>query len=90
MNSPILLPAAPSPYCFRLPEKGEKDIWFGGTRTFWEELIRDNGHPAAVHSFAIRQPGAKRGIRFIDYESARAFMEQYNSGRRPQIAQPNL
>lgn len=64
------------PYSFRLPAEGERDPWFGGSRTFWKQLIRTNGggKPAAVKSFTVQQAGAKRGVRFILYESARAYM----------------
>lgn len=75
-------PAAPTqPYSFRLPANGQVDPWFGGTRTFWANLIR--GEAAAVQSFAIKQTGAKRGIRFILFDSARAYMERQH---KPQAA----
>ena len=73
----------PQPYSFRLPRNGERDVSFGGTRTFWAELIRENGQPARVQSFLVRKPGQPRGgTRFILYSSAMKFMQQQASQGR--------
>jgi len=66
------------PYSFRLPANGEQDPWFGCTRTFWAERIREAPtKPAEVKSWSHRRTlRDKRGIRLIDYFSAREYMEQ--------------
>jgi hypothetical protein len=64
------------PFCFRLPKPGTVDPYFGGARTFWNQQVlpsEANGYRPIVKSIVMRQPGAKRGIRFILYDSAREF-----------------
>jgi len=73
-----------APITFRLPKVGQLDPYFGGTRTFWNERVlpteRNNFNPP-VKSRVIKQPGAKTGIRFIDFASALAWFEaQENHG----------
>jgi hypothetical protein len=66
------------PFTFRLPKTGSVDPFFGGSRTFWNEKIlpsKNNGSPQ-VDSIIIAVPGAKRGIRFILFESAKRFFER--------------
>ena|SRR5579859_1302357 len=68
-----------APVAFRLPKIGQQDPYFGGTRTFWNELIlasQRNGFNPPVRSFVKRKhPRAKTGIRFIDFQSALAWFE---------------
>lgn len=67
-----------APFSFRLPKAGAVDPFFGGARTFWNQNVLPsptNGFKPPVKSIVRRQPGAKRGIRFILYESARAYFE---------------
>lgn len=68
------------PYSFRLPGNGETDPLFGCTRTFWAERIR--GENPEVQSFMLRRAADKRGIRLIDYASARAWMERQRAGEK--------
>jgi len=59
------------PFSFRLPKEGV-DPLFGGTRDFWNKRVlpsRNSGKPP-VQSVLVREPGAKRGVRFIFVESA--------------------
>jgi len=73
------------PYSFRIPSNGEHDPFFGCTRTFWAERCRATPvKPADVQSFVVRRAGDKRGIRLIDYESARAWMERQRQGNEHQ------
>jgi hypothetical protein len=68
----------PSPITFRLPQAGELDHYFGGTRTFWNERVlpnEENNFKPPVKSVVVKQPGAKRGMRFIVFESAKAYFD---------------
>ena len=67
------------PYSFRLPKNSEQDPYFGGTRTFWNSKILGE-HPE-IKSVVVKQPGAKRGIRFILYASAKRWFEQSAKGQ---------
>lgn len=67
-----------APVSFRLPRPGETDPYFGVRRGFWFELIlpnSKNNFTPAVKSKLIKKPGAKRGVRLIDFSSARAWFE---------------
>lgn len=70
---------APPPVFFRLPKNGRVDPYFGGTRTFWNERVlpsQRNDFCPPVKSRVIKsRPGAKTGIRFIDFRSALAWFE---------------
>ena len=61
------------PYSFRLPKPEERDPWFGGSETFWNELI--NCDPPEVESFQLMRKSDVLRIRMIDYASARAWIE---------------
>jgi hypothetical protein len=70
----LKLPA--HPVQFRLPPQGEVDPWFGGNRSWWNERILPtprNGWTPQIRSRVIRQPGAKKAIRFILWDSAEAY-----------------
>lgn len=68
-------PQAPKPVCFRLPRVGERDPYFGGSRQFWNTKVLPslNGGNPPVKSIVVKRPDAKRGIRFIIYESAAVY-----------------
>lgn len=69
----------PAPYCFRLPKAGTVDPHFGGSRTFWNQHVLPtaaNSFNPPVQSVVRRQPGTKRGVRFILFASARALFEE--------------
>lgn len=66
------------PVTFRLPKLGTVDPHFGGSRTFWNERIlgtEENKFKPPVKSIVVKQRGAKRGIRFISFSSAKAYFE---------------
>lgn len=63
----------PEPYSFRLPMDTQRDPYFGATRTYWNERILGENPP--VESFVAKQRGAKRGIRFILFASAKRYFE---------------
>jgi hypothetical protein len=64
------------PLAFRIPKDGDLDSYFGGRRTFWNNLIlpsryRDSKPPVA--SVVMHVKGVKRGMRFILFASAKAY-----------------
>lgn len=64
------------PVTFRLPRVGTNDPFFGCARTFWNARVlpnSGNNFKPPVKSIVVSQPGAKRGIRLIMFESARAY-----------------
>jgi hypothetical protein len=72
----IITTTAPGPVCFRLPKSPALDPHFGGSRSFWNGLVlpnAKNNFKPPVRSIVIAQPGAKRGIRFIVFDSAKAY-----------------
>lgn len=67
------------PHSFRLPKLGTTDPHFGGSRTFWNRQILpcvENDFKPPVRSVTRRYPGAKRGVRFILYQSALEFFRK--------------
>ena len=66
------------PVTFRLPKTGTVDSYFGGARPFWNDRIlpsAKNNFKPEVRSISVKQPGAKRGIRFILFESAKQYFD---------------
>jgi hypothetical protein len=66
------------PQTFRLPKAGTVDPFFGGARTFW--ILRTlpsayNNFKPPVKSIVVKEPGTKRGCRFIVFESAKAYFD---------------
>lgn len=58
---------------FRLPKPGHTDPHFGGSRSWWNGKIlpsENNDHQPPVKSVVDKRPGAKSGVRFIDFQSA--------------------
>lgn len=81
-TSQIEIPPRPAastirPEFLRLPKPGQLCPYCGLTRSALNELIlptlRNNNKPP-VRSFALRQKGAKKGIRLIDYDSLGAYI----------------
>jgi hypothetical protein len=77
----------------RLPRTGERDAVFGLSRSFLNTLIlpcRQNGYTPLVRSAVIRKPGARTGVRLVDLESLRdyinAHVEPAARGNPPQQA----
>jgi len=71
--------AVTKPEYFRLPKPGTVDPHFGCSRSFWNGLIlptKQNGGKPPVRSIAVKKPDALRGIRMINFESARRFFEK--------------
>jgi len=61
----------------RLPRTGERDATFGMSRSYLNTLIlpcRLNGYAPPVRSIVIRRPGARTGVRLVDLESLRNFL----------------
>jgi hypothetical protein len=76
-NSRLRIPTHPE--TFRLPRQRECDPWWGGNRSFWNEKIlpskRNNWTPQ-IRSRIVRQPGAKKAVRFIIWESAAEYFRK--------------
>lgn len=67
------------PEYMRLPKLGERDPLFGLSRTVLNELVlpcRRNGHCPPVRSVLLRRRGAQTGIRLIDLDSLRAYLDR--------------
>jgi len=80
---PFFLPAesppTQRPIFFRLPKPGTVDPYFGGNRSFWNERILAtprNDHKPEVKSVTIRKRGARKGCKFIDFESALSYFNK--------------
>lgn len=65
---------------FRFPRPKEVDPFFGGARTFWNQ--RTSGVKPDVESYVVKQPGCKRGIRFISFESALNYFERLRASQQ--------
>lgn len=80
----------PTPFSFRLPRNGTVDPYFGCARTCWNELIlpspRNNFCPP-VKSIKKAEPGAKRGIRLILFDSAKKYFETLAESQAMEVAQ---
>jgi len=74
------------PLAFRLPSARRKtdtvtevDPYWGGNRSFWNERViptpRNNFKPPIL-SYVDRKKGARTGIRFVDFASAKAYFEK--------------
>lgn len=64
---------------FRLPRQGEVDQWWAGNRSFWNERVLPtvrNGFKPEVKSIVVKQSGRKRGVRFVIFESAKAYFDK--------------
>ena len=78
------------PYCFRLPKTGERDPFFGLSRSAWNALIllsacrtKEKSQGVAlskkppVESFTKKLPHEKRSARFIVFRSALDYFEKF-------------
>ncbi len=77
-------------YSFRLPRPGTVDPYFGGARTFWNEnclACEANGFKPPVKSIVVRKRGATRGIRFILFESAKAYFDRLAEEQQAAVAE---
>lgn len=68
------------PEYLRLPKPGTRDPVFGLSRTVLNELILpcpDNKGRPPVRSVVLRKRGARTGIRLIDLDSLRAYLDKH-------------
>ena len=68
------------PEYMRLPKPGTRDPLFGLPRTVLNELIlpcQDNKGRPPVRSVVLRKRGARTGIRLIDLDSLRAYLDKH-------------
>lgn len=80
---PPTSPAA-APYAFRLPKAKSTDPYFGGARGWWNARIlpcEANNFSPPVKSFVDKAPGARRGVRFILFESAKEYFQKLANGQ---------
>jgi hypothetical protein len=71
--------ATVSPEFLRLPKTRERDPIFGMSRSSLNELIipcPENDYRPPVRSVVLRKRGARTGIRLIDIESMRAYLNR--------------
>jgi hypothetical protein len=74
---PVTLPS--EPFYFRLPKPGENDPYFGGSRTFWNQRILpglSSGKPDVESVVQRSRSDARRGTRFINFASAKAYFQK--------------
>jgi hypothetical protein len=63
-----------------LPPPGQRCAWTGLSRSAINELILPtprNGYKPPVRSFVLRQRGAKKGIRLVDYQSLASYIRAH-------------
>jgi hypothetical protein len=76
-------PVQLQPEYMRLPKPGTRDPVFGLPRTVLNELIlpcsANKGCPP-VRSVVLRKRGARTGIRLIDLDSLRAYLDKHVEG----------
>lgn len=80
------------PVTFRLPKPGTSDPYFGASRSFWNERVlpsEANKFKPPVRSVVVRQAGAKRGIRFILFDSARTYFDSLARAQVPEAIAAN-
>ena len=68
------------PEYMRLPKPGTRDPIFGLPRTVLNEIILpcpDNKGRPPVRSVVLRKRGARTGIRLIDLDSLRAYLDKH-------------
>ena len=84
----ILAVATTAPVvCFRVPKPKSTDPFFGAARTFWNQRVlrtKANKFKPDVLSYVVKQPGARRGVRFIDYQSACDYFNKLRANQQPQ------
>lgn len=78
--------AAIQPEFLRLPKPGRLCPLTGLARSAINELILPtsrNGFKPPVRSFSLRKPGARFGIRLVDYASLRAYILAHDAALSP-------
>lgn len=82
-NNAGTIPAATlsiKPECFRLPSGRERDPYFGIGRSYWNSLVLPsaaNQWKPRVKSYVLRRPGARTGVRLVDFQSAFTFVKEH-------------
>lgn len=72
------VPSATAPEFIRLPKPRHRDPLFGLSRSYLNFLVlpsKENNFMPAVKSSVLRRRGARTGVRLINVESLRAFIE---------------
>lgn len=80
-TNPLSVAAATStpPEFMRLPKARHRDPVFGLSRSFMNELILpcpENKHRPPVRSVVLRRRGARTGVRLVDLDSLRQYLNQ--------------
>jgi len=81
------------PEYMRLPRAGTRDPVFGLSRTVLNELVlpcsKNRGRPP-VRSVVLRKRGARTGIRLVDLDSMRAYLNKHaEPSYSPESAEPS-
>ena len=77
---PASSPRPVPPEFLRLPKPGHLCAWTGLSRSYLNLLIlptATNGHKPPVRSFVLRQPGARTGVRLVDYADLRRYIRAH-------------
>jgi hypothetical protein len=71
---------AVEPEYIRLPRPGQRDPYFGLSRSYLNELIlpcKANSYRPSVKSAVLRKKGARTGVRLIHLQSLREFIKKH-------------
>jgi hypothetical protein len=82
-----------SPDYLRLPKWGERDPYFGLTRTALDQLTRPqpfNNFRPPVKSKIFKMAGSKSGIKLISYSSLKAYVDALPDVGRDQGAEETV
>lgn len=74
------------PEYIRLPRAGERDPYFGLSRSYLNELVlscKANNFRPLVKSAVLRRRGAKTGVRLVHLQSLRDFVKQHEVAFEP-------
>lgn len=86
---PRVVTTSIEPECIRLPAPGERDPYFGLSRSALNLLILPcpaNKNKPPVKSFVLRQPGCKTGVRLIHYRSLKDYIYSHAETGEPEEA----
>jgi hypothetical protein len=65
-----------TPAFIRFPRPGQRDPFSGFSRSQMFEAVKSG----RVKSYSIKKPGTSRGVRVIDCDSLRAYIESFGDG----------
>ena len=88
-TGPLSIATGPhfEPEYIRLPKPRERDPIFGLSRSYLNVLIlpcNENDYRPPVRSVVLRRKGAKTGVRLINVQSLREFIERHETTNSPE------